>query len=93
MFAVICPGLEDVVIGDLLDLDQTRALAEQINALGEFDIIIHNAGEYGLTDSEILNANSLSQYWTVFGVVILAAIGGGILYVRRRTRQDGADDA
>jgi len=56
------PGLEDVVIGDLLDLDQTRALAEQINALGEFDVIIHNAGEYGLPDGDLLNANSLSPY-------------------------------
>ena len=56
------PGLEDVVTGDLLDLDQTRALADQINALGVFDVIIHNAGEYGLSDSELLNSNSLSPY-------------------------------
>lgn len=56
------PGLEDVVIGDLLDLDQTRVLAEQINARGVFDIIIHNSGEYGLPQDQILNANSLSPY-------------------------------
>ncbi|WP_269936713.1 SDR family NAD(P)-dependent oxidoreductase [Arthrobacter sp. HY1533] len=56
------PGLEDVVIGDLLDLNQTRALAEHINGLGGFDVIIYNAGEYGLTGPEILNANSLSPY-------------------------------
>jgi hypothetical protein len=34
----------------------------QINALKPFDVIIHNAGEYGLSDPEILNANSLSPY-------------------------------
>jgi NAD(P)-dependent dehydrogenase (short-subunit alcohol dehydrogenase family) len=56
------PGLEDVVIGDLLDLDQTRALADQINALGEFEVIVHNAGEYGLSNDDLLNANSLSPY-------------------------------
>jgi hypothetical protein len=56
------PGLEDVVIGDLLDLDQSRALAEQINALGEFDVIVHNAGEYGLPDDDLLNSNSLAPY-------------------------------
>ncbi|GGI83647.1 SDR family NAD(P)-dependent oxidoreductase [Pseudarthrobacter scleromae] len=56
------PGLEDVVIGDLLDLEQTRALAGQINALGRFDVIIHNAGEYGLPDSDLLNSNSLAPY-------------------------------
>ncbi|MFF1602865.1 SDR family NAD(P)-dependent oxidoreductase [Streptomyces mirabilis] len=56
------PGLEEVVTGDLRHLDETRALAEQINALGEFDVIVHNAGEYRLSDPEILNANSLSPY-------------------------------
>jgi len=56
------PGLEDVVTGDLLDLDQTKSLAEQINALGEFGVIVHNAGEYGLPDGDLLNSNSVSPY-------------------------------
>lgn len=56
------PGLEAVVIGNLLNLDETRSLAQQINSLGTFDVIIHNSGEYGLPDAEILNANSLSPY-------------------------------
>jgi NAD(P)-dependent dehydrogenase (short-subunit alcohol dehydrogenase family) len=32
------------VVGDLVDLDQVRGLAEQANALGPFDAVIHNAG-------------------------------------------------
>ncbi|MBT2586481.1 SDR family NAD(P)-dependent oxidoreductase [Arthrobacter sp. ISL-95] len=56
------PALEGVVIGDLRNLDQTRALAEQINALGKFDVIIHNAAEYRLSGPELLNSNSLSPY-------------------------------
>jgi NAD(P)-dependent dehydrogenase (short-subunit alcohol dehydrogenase family) len=32
------------VIGDLADLDQTRALADQVNRLGRLDAVIHNAG-------------------------------------------------
>lgn len=56
------PQIEDVVTGDLLNLDETRAMAQQINALGTFDVIIHNAGEYGLSGSELLNANSVSPY-------------------------------
>lgn len=56
------PGVEAVVTGDLRDLDQTRSLAAQINAQGAFDMIIHNAGEYGLSGPEMLNANSLSPY-------------------------------
>ena len=31
--------------------------------------------------------------WTVFGIVIVTAVGGGVLYVRRRERQGGAEDA
>jgi NAD(P)-dependent dehydrogenase (short-subunit alcohol dehydrogenase family) len=37
------PGAETVVIGDLASLTQTRDLAAQVNALGDFEAIIHNA--------------------------------------------------
>jgi NAD(P)-dependent dehydrogenase (short-subunit alcohol dehydrogenase family) len=32
------------VVGNLADLDQTRAVAEQVNRLGRVDAVIHNAG-------------------------------------------------
>jgi len=38
------PGAESVVIGDLSSIRQTRGVAEQVNALGSFDAVIHNAG-------------------------------------------------
>ena len=34
------------VVGDLADLDQTRAVADQVNQLGRLDAVIHNAGVY-----------------------------------------------
>ncbi|HWC17576.1 MAG TPA: SDR family NAD(P)-dependent oxidoreductase [Terriglobales bacterium] len=37
------PGAETVLIGDLSSIAQTRKLAEQANALGAFDAVIHNA--------------------------------------------------
>ena len=37
------PGAQAVLTGDLASLAQTRALAEQANALGTFDAVIHNA--------------------------------------------------
>ena len=40
----LVPGAETVVIGDLTSIAQTRNLAEQVNALGSFDAVIHNAG-------------------------------------------------
>jgi NAD(P)-dependent dehydrogenase (short-subunit alcohol dehydrogenase family) len=38
------PGAEGVVVGDLTSMAQTRRVAEQVNALGAFEAVIHNAG-------------------------------------------------
>ncbi|MFL6601729.1 MAG: SDR family NAD(P)-dependent oxidoreductase [Steroidobacteraceae bacterium] len=37
-------GAEAVVIGDLSSIDSTREVANQVNRLGAFDAVIHNAG-------------------------------------------------
>ena len=42
-------GAERVVIGDLASLEQTRGVAQQVNQLGHFDAVIHNAA-VGLRD-------------------------------------------
>jgi NAD(P)-dependent dehydrogenase (short-subunit alcohol dehydrogenase family) len=39
----LVPGAEAVVIGDLASIAQTKKVAEQVNALGAFDAVIHNA--------------------------------------------------
>jgi NAD(P)-dependent dehydrogenase (short-subunit alcohol dehydrogenase family) len=38
------PGARSVLVGDLASLHSTRALAEEANAQGRFDAVIHNAG-------------------------------------------------
>ncbi|HEX4783227.1 MAG TPA: SDR family NAD(P)-dependent oxidoreductase [Candidatus Sulfotelmatobacter sp.] len=38
------PQAETVVIGDLSSITQTRGVADQVNKLGVFDAVIHNAG-------------------------------------------------
>jgi NAD(P)-dependent dehydrogenase (short-subunit alcohol dehydrogenase family) len=38
------PGAETAVVGDLSSIDETRDVADQVNGLGAFDAIIHNAG-------------------------------------------------
>ena len=40
------PGAETVVTGDLSSISSTKALAAQVNDLGTFDCVIHNAGLY-----------------------------------------------
>ena len=37
-------GAEHVVVGDLSSMAETRKVAEEVNALGVFDAVIHNAG-------------------------------------------------
>lgn len=40
------PGARGAVHGDLSSIAETRAVAEQANAIGRFDAVIHNAGVY-----------------------------------------------
>ncbi|KAF1917205.1 hypothetical protein BDU57DRAFT_259482 [Ampelomyces quisqualis] len=41
-----CPGAVTAVTGDLSSIAETKGVAEQINKLGQFDCVIHNAGLY-----------------------------------------------
>jgi NAD(P)-dependent dehydrogenase (short-subunit alcohol dehydrogenase family) len=62
-----CAG---VVLGDLRSADETRSIADQVNAIGRMDAVIHNAGIYregtrGATPeghAAILAVNTLAPY-------------------------------
>ena len=41
------PGARTALAGDLASIEQTRALADQANAAGPFQTVIHNAGIFG----------------------------------------------
>lgn len=49
-----------VVVGDLADLGQVRAVAEQANTLGRMDAVIHNAGVY--SGPAVLPVNVVAPY-------------------------------
>lgn len=59
-----------LVVGDLSSADQTRSVAEQVNAIGRMDTVIHNAGAYSTSGrsatpeghSTILAVNTLAPY-------------------------------
>jgi NAD(P)-dependent dehydrogenase (short-subunit alcohol dehydrogenase family) len=55
-------GAKEVLIADLSDLEETRNLANEVNALGTFDAIIHNAGVYQASSRQILTVNTLAPY-------------------------------
>jgi NAD(P)-dependent dehydrogenase (short-subunit alcohol dehydrogenase family) len=37
-------GADDIVVGDLSSIAETKSVADQMNRLGRFDAVIHNAG-------------------------------------------------
>jgi NAD(P)-dependent dehydrogenase (short-subunit alcohol dehydrogenase family) len=64
------PGAFASVVGDLASIAETKALADQVNEIGPFDAVIHNAGVYQLPGArrtadgmpEIFVVNSLAPY-------------------------------
>lgn len=50
----------EAVIGDLSDLEETRALADKVNRLGPMDAVIHNAGV--LAGPQVLPVNVVAPY-------------------------------
>ncbi len=56
------PSAEHVIVGDLSDIDETKSVADQANALGQFDAVIHNAGVYQAPPKEIFIVNTLAPY-------------------------------
>src|SRR5436305_5610301 len=48
------------VVGDLSDDEQTRAIAAQVNDLGQMDAVIHNAGVY--SGPHVLPINVVAPY-------------------------------
>ena len=66
----LAPRAAGVVIGDLRSAVETRSIADQLNAIGRMDAVIHNAGVYRTRGrhatpeghSTILAVNTLAPY-------------------------------
>jgi NAD(P)-dependent dehydrogenase (short-subunit alcohol dehydrogenase family) len=56
------PGAENVLTGDLADMADTKKLAGEVNVLGTFDAVIHNAGVYQVPGKVIFTVNTLAPY-------------------------------
>jgi NAD(P)-dependent dehydrogenase (short-subunit alcohol dehydrogenase family) len=63
------PGAQAVVIGDLSAVADMRQVAEQVNALGQHDAVIHNAGVGYREPRRIQTADGLSH---LFAINVLA---------------------
>jgi NAD(P)-dependent dehydrogenase (short-subunit alcohol dehydrogenase family) len=58
------PGAETVVVGDLSSIAECKQIAEEVNALGAFDAVIHNAGVY-LQARRVATVDGLPQVFAV----------------------------
>jgi NAD(P)-dependent dehydrogenase (short-subunit alcohol dehydrogenase family) len=54
-------GAKDILIADLSNIAETKALAEKANAF-TFDAVIHNAGIYQTSAEQLLKVNTLAPY-------------------------------
>jgi NAD(P)-dependent dehydrogenase (short-subunit alcohol dehydrogenase family) len=59
------PAAESVAVGDLTSITQTKHVAEQVNKLGTFDAIIHNAGIGYREPKRIVTEDGLSHLLAV----------------------------
>ena len=58
----VVPNAADVLVADLADLTAVKQLAQQANALGHFDAVIHNAAVNHAPAGQILAVNVLAPY-------------------------------
>ena len=63
------PSAEDVIVGDLSSIAATRGLADQANALGRYDAVIHNAGVGYREPRRVSTVDGLAH---VFAINVLA---------------------
>jgi NAD(P)-dependent dehydrogenase (short-subunit alcohol dehydrogenase family) len=56
------PKAENVLTGDLSDMEETIQLAHQANESGAFDTVIHNAGVYQVPGKQIFSVNTIAPY-------------------------------
>lgn len=60
------PKAKGVLVGDLKSISETKKLAQEANAAGPFDAIVHNAGiGYGSTSSREITSDKISAVFAV----------------------------
>src|ERR1700761_1833918 len=59
------PEAKEIAVGDLASIAQTRHVADQVNQLGTFDAVIHNAGIGYREPKRIVTEDGLSHLLAV----------------------------
>jgi NAD(P)-dependent dehydrogenase (short-subunit alcohol dehydrogenase family) len=56
------PNADTVLKGDLSNMEEIKILAAEVNKLGHFDAVIHNAGLYMAPAKDVFIVNTLAPY-------------------------------
>jgi NAD(P)-dependent dehydrogenase (short-subunit alcohol dehydrogenase family) len=88
------PAAESIVVGDLTSIAQTRHIADQVNQLGTFDAVIHNAGIGYRETKRIVTEDALSHLLAVNTVApciltVLTTRPQRLVYMSSILHQDG----
>jgi NAD(P)-dependent dehydrogenase (short-subunit alcohol dehydrogenase family) len=59
------PGAEDALSGDLASVEQTKRLADEVNRMGAFDAVIHNAAIGYREPRRVVTVDGLSQVFAI----------------------------
>ena len=91
------PAAEHTVVGDLSSIEGTRQVAEQANAVGRYDAVIHNAGVGPREPRRIETADGLSHVFAinVLAPYLLSALitpPDRLVYLSSGTHRDGQAD-
>jgi NAD(P)-dependent dehydrogenase (short-subunit alcohol dehydrogenase family) len=88
------PQAQAVLVGDLSSIAQTRSVAEQVNSLGAFDAVIHNAAVGYKEPRRIQTADGLSHVFEVntlapYVLTALIAKPKRLIYLSSMLHQNG----
>ncbi len=82
------PPSSMILVADLSNIEEVRSLAGEVNTLGPFDTIIHNAGVYQASNETIFKVNLLAPF------ILTASIEkpGKLIYIGSNMHPKGKVD-
>jgi len=94
---VAVPGAREAVAGDLASIRETRALAQQANAIGPFQAVIHNAGVYRPGEPRYETVDALDEVFAINALapyLLTALINGAqrLIYISSGLHRSGDPD-
>jgi NAD(P)-dependent dehydrogenase (short-subunit alcohol dehydrogenase family) len=94
---VAVPGAREALAGDLASIQETRDLAQQANAIGPFQAVIHNAGVYRPGEARHETVDGLDDVFAINALApyLLTALIDGpqrLIYITSGLHRGGDPD-